>query len=289
MILGYYNLPLSQCCNFTEDIVLVGVPYDSGSRFLGAAQAPNRLRKLSRKVFVGKTRYLMRQTGGALAGFYNHATSKQLLAGRTVADYGNMTLATIKKNLMSRRCSCIPIFIGGDHSITYHILRGLNNQRPVSLFYFDAHEDVADRVRCCRNNNVVSWVRTLPNVKDIFHIGLRGYSCRPVCQGVFSNIITASDFRWSPPAPKRGEECYVSIDLDVLDPYVFPCVSTPVIGGVNFQELTRMLYKIFARYRVTGIDIVEYVPRKDVNDLSGLLVLDLVLQILEMIDSSMPK
>ena len=50
-----------------------------------------------------------------------------------------------------------------------------------------------------------------------------------------------------------------------------------------------MLYKIFARYRVTGIDIVEYVPRKDVNDLSGLLVLDLVLQILEMIDSSMPK
>ena len=282
---GYFNLPMRDRHEFGEDVVFIGVPYDGGSRFTGSAAAPEHLRDLSRKVFIGTHRFLMNETNGSLDGFYNHATGQRVLSRKTVVDYGNIALASLRRAIQSRQDSCIPILIGGDHTITYYVLKNFQNSNPISVFYIDAHEDTGKRATKCKNSNVAAWIRSLRNVSDIHQVGLRGYSAKPVSRAVFDTICPSPATGFALSKSTSDRSCYVSIDLDVLEPAFFPSVSVPVVGGIEFRDLIGILYTIFSSYKVLGVDIVEYVPQKDRNGLCGLVVLDLILKILEMYDN----
>jgi len=284
---GYYNLPYS---NYklkgviSEDVVLVGLGYDEGSRFKGSQRAPTYLRSLSQKIYIGKNRFLMNVKDGLLTGFFNHQNNNLILRGKTIADYGNVDFRDLDSFFSLLKPSSTLIMIGGDHTITYHILSNLKNRNPFSVFYFDAHEDYGEKSSCCKNNNVISWIRSLKNIEGVFQIGLRGYSCNPRSKGAFDHIYPPdAEICFEPQEIKQ--DCYISIDLDVLDPRICLAVSTPVMNGIEYADLKSILLQIFTNYRVIGIDIVEFFPKKDRDFISGMLVLDLILYLLELINS----
>lgn len=284
MNLGFYNTPKSKWYkDHDENIILVGVSYDKGSRFTGAKNAPDYLRNMSKKVFIGKNRFLMKQTDNKLDGFYNHQTNNFVLAGKTVADYGNFKINKIKELMGQIGSTSIPIIIGGDHTITYYVLSGLQHRKIDRVFYFDAHEDTGEKSSRCKNNNVVTWIKTLKNVSNVFQLGLRGYSCNKVNKDLFEEIFSLNEDILL--TQIYGSSCcYISIDVDVLDPFICPAVSTPVMNGFSYQKLKSILAQIISKYNVIGIDIVEFVPKKDRDCMAGLLILDLILYIFEMID-----
>jgi agmatinase len=70
--------------------------------------------------------------------------------------------------------------------------------------------------------------------------------------------------------------CYLTCDLDILDPSVFPGTGTPEPGGLMFHELISILISIITRLHIVGIDIVELAPQLDPTGVSAIVAAKIV-------------
>lgn len=168
-----------------------------------------------------------------------------------------------------------PLALGGEHWITYPVLRGLAQQEsPLSVVHFDAHSDTHSltvprgRPPVLRNNNVMTFVASLPGVEKIIQIGLREYdpavtleNLRPPAK---CEVLSADDIPAHPgddwavfSALPAGSRVYVTIDADVLDPAFAPEVGWPVPGGISLIQLTRLLRSLRSSCEIVGFDLVE--------------------------------
>ncbi|MBI4128334.1 MAG: arginase family protein [Parcubacteria group bacterium] len=180
-----------------------------------------------------------------------------------------------------------PVFIGGDHSISAPLIRACKEtHKHLTLIHFDAHTDLGewDSSATHHHGNVMSRVlHENPELK-IHQIGIRGFAgapslnsrCHVVCQreidvdlnGVLSKSIP------------RDRTCYISLDVDVLDPSFAPGTGTPVPMGMTPSTLFRLLEAIARQNRIVGIDIVELCPGLDRNDMTTSLIFHLLMCLL---------
>ena len=65
-----------------------------------------------------------------------------------------------------------------------------------------------------------------------------------------------------------GANVYLSLDVDVLDPAVFPATNSPVVGGLQYHELLTLLSLILRDIKLIGADLVEFNPTKDKQEVS---------------------
>ncbi|HOM29835.1 MAG TPA: arginase family protein, partial [Deltaproteobacteria bacterium] len=70
--------------------------------------------------------------------------------------------------------------------------------------------------------------------------------------------------------------CYLTCDIDILDPSVLPGTGTPDPGGLSFRELSNLLVSMITRLRVVGMDIVELSPGLDPSGVSAVVAAKLV-------------
>jgi agmatinase len=180
-----------------------------------------------------------------------------------------------------RRLVCL----GGDHSITFEVLRGIGAVHPISFVYFDAHPDFA----CPRDyyhGGIIcdsSGAKHL-NLRRGLEIGIRVDSPAGLLNQRKGHLktITLDDFlcmgvRKTSSAIKKlvTKPFYISIDMDVLDPAVAPGVSTPVPAGMSGADLLYLVKSLAADS--IGLDIVELNPRFDTNCRTSELAVKLIL------------
>ena len=259
------------------DIAVMGVPTDDGSPFMpGSRFGPRALREHS-----------LRFTGGS-AGYYDPETRREYLVhemehdrivdtgdvdvlptnvGRTFDNTTAMTRAILDRGALI-------VVIGGDHAITYPVVRAFSE--PLHVVHFDAHIDYAPFVHDLRftNGHAFRHISPLPHVKSLIQVGIR--SLRNTREAIDDSIgdgnrvITMSEFRTGGPnaiaeAVPKGARCYVSIDIDVLDmPLVPGCVSAEP-GGMTYAELRDTLAALAVHTDVVGFDLVEVNPQLDVG------------------------
>lgn len=180
----------------------------------------------------------------------------------------------------------LPVMLGGDHRATFHILRAaFAKSKLAGLVVLDAHTDCQGLNDPLSNYNVLGLVRReFPSLRMIL-IGARDTDLSIVRkQGIFNRIIDASEFA---SLGVKGtldqlhglmgdQRYYLSIDLDVLDPLSFPCVATPISGGLQPLHLFALI-KGLQPY-IVGADIVEFLA-KQASPLHYLLVVDLLAQL----------
>jgi agmatinase len=168
----------------------------------------------------------------------------------------------------------VPVFLGGEHSITPPIIRGLARtlapEERLGVIFFDAHGDLRDSYEGTPDSHACAArrVRELA-IGPVQQIGLRSYSreevlwarergitlyppCTPDTIGVDPRSLLAGATRW-----------YVSIDLDALDPSECPAVGTPEPGGLRYRELLSWIDAVCRDVQVCGFDIVELAPRPE--------------------------
>lgn len=161
------------------------------------------------------------------------------------------------------------VMIGGEHLVTYPVVKALARVYPdLHLIHLDAHADLRDSflgsrlshatvIRRCHDilgdgrihqfgirsgdENEFSW-------SDSGHTRMRRYDLT----GIKEAIAKIN------PAP-----VYITIDLDVLDPSVFPGTGTPEAGGVTYKELLTAIMDFQSIDRLVGADIVELSPMLD--------------------------
>ncbi len=171
-----------------------------------------------------------------------------------------------------------PLLLGGDHSVTYPVLRAIAGRYPgLSILHFDAHPDLYDSYEGNRFSHACPFARIMEEglAKRLVQVGIRTLNAHQAAQAQRFGVrmITMSDFDPDtvsiPPGP-----VYVTIDLDGLDPAFAPGVAHREPGGLSVRDLIRVLHRV--KGRVVGGDIVELHPPSDVNGVTAVVAAKLL-------------
>jgi agmatinase len=164
-----------------------------------------------------------------------------------------------------------PLSLGGDHSVTYPILKALKEiHGPMNILHVDAHTDLYDEFEGDPYSHACPFARAIEAgcVGTLVQVGLRSIGPAQRAFGAKHGVVMlGADEADAIPYEKLTGPLYVSIDLDGLDPAFAPGVSHPEPGGLSTREVITMIKKLPAP--PIGADIVELNPEKDVNLLTA--------------------
>ncbi len=252
------------------DVVLAGEPFDAaviGRR--GAAKGPSGIRT-------------------ALADVKTHSfDAGAAAAGLAVRDLGDVDVSSIDAAAIQRQVAAVagdvhdldalPVFLGGDNSLTYANVSPLLDGGSVGVLNFDAHLDVRE-------------VRETPTsgtpYRQLLEDGLDAYACVGARHHETSTayadyldeqggaVVTAETvgqdpgtaLDWAMTTLADVDHLYVSVDCDVLDASAAPGVSAPTPGGLTTRELFELVRSAAGDDRVAGLEIVECAPPLDEGD-----------------------
>ncbi|WP_346911790.1 agmatinase [uncultured Roseibium sp.] len=234
------------------DACFIGVPLDIGtSNRSGTRQGPRHIRMES-----------------CMLRPYNMGTGAAPFDSLQVADVGDVALNTfdLKKSVKIIEQAfddilvhdCKPLALGGDHTMTYPILRAMAKKHgPVALIHVDAHADINDDMFGEKIAHGTPFRRALEDgclqADKVFQIGLRGTGYSPEDfnwsrkQGF--TVIPAEDCWYKSLVPlmteireKIGDHpVYLSYDIDSLDPAFAPGTGTVEIGGLTIWQALEII------------------------------------------------
>ncbi|KAF5084884.1 agmatinase [Acetobacterium wieringae] len=163
-----------------------------------------------------------------------------------------------------------PVMIGGEHLVTLGAVRAVARKYPeLKVIHFDAHADLRDDYLGAPLSHATVLHRVWDIIGDgrIYQFGIRSGE-RSEFQWAKEHVSTQKfNFEGLAEVVEKlqGQPVYFTLDLDVLDPSVFPGTGTPESGGVSFMELLEAIRKV-SQLNLVGCDINELSP---VYDQSG--------------------
>ncbi|MDE0530567.1 MAG: agmatinase [Albidovulum sp.] len=237
---------------------------------------------------------------------FNLGTGAQPFQRMQVADIGDVAINTFNLKatcyIISKvldavlACDTVPLILGGDHTLTYPVLRSIARKHgPVALVHVDAHADISDAMFGEKIAHGTPFRRAYEECLIIpdktFQIGLRGSG------------YSREDFNWSrtkgfeviqaedcwhkslDPLMKRvrkkigSSPTYVSYDIDSLDPAFAPGTGTVEIGGLTTIQALEIV-RGCRGLNVVGGDLVEVSPPYDPSGNTALVGANLLYEML---------
>lgn len=255
------------------DIAMVGVPYDGAvTNRAGARHGPREVRNAST---------MMRAI---------HPTTRlNPFELRRVGDGGDVPFTRVYEPEAAHKdiegfiagfkaAGVITLAVGGDHSVTLPILRGLSPGQPVGLIHIDAHTDTWDEFMGTRYSHGAPFRRAveegLIDPERTVQIGIRGaqnstegwdYSESTGMRVIFMDEVTRLGMDAVAEEARRivgSGPTYLSFDIDSLDPAFAPGTGTPEVGGLTTVESLTLL-RALRGVQLMGADVVEVAPPFD--------------------------
>lgn len=171
-----------------------------------------------------------------------------------------------------------PISLGGDHSVTYPIVRALAREHgPLQILHFDAHPDLYDSFAGNRRSHASPFARIMEEqlASRLVQVGIRtlnGHQ-REQARRFGVEMIEMRSFDASR-VPVLDGPLYISIDLDGLDPAYAPGVSHHEPGGLSVRDVLQVLNA--QRAPLAGADVVELNPDRDIHGMTAMVAAKLV-------------
>jgi agmatinase len=280
------------------DVVILGAPFDGGtSHRPGTRFGPQAIRITDYLPHDGSRPSLALRTDGLRDLRVVDAGDVEMYSGDIETALPRLEAAVERVT----RADCIPVVLGGDHSITFPDAKGVANalgHGRVSLVHFDAHADTGDiefgslwghgqPMRRLIESGALRGDRFL-------QIGLRGYWPGPstldwmASQGMRSFEMSEIGVRGLGSCLDEAfatatDDCdgvFLSVDIDVCDPAAAPGTGTPEPGGLTARELLDAVRRVCLELPVVGIDVVEVSPPYDCADITAALANRVVLEAL---------
>lgn len=166
-----------------------------------------------------------------------------------------------------------PFMLGGEHLVTLGAFRAVAEKYPqVEIIHFDAHADLREEYLGAELSHACVLRRCWEIIGDgrIHQFGIRSGDREEFRWGKEHVFTRRFDFEGLEDTLKRlsGKPVYFTLDLDVLDPSVFPGTGTPEPGGVSFEELRRAAVMVCTQANVAGCDVNELSPPYDPSGIS---------------------
>jgi len=246
--------------------VLFGAPFDGTTSFKpGARFAPS----------------AMREDSWGLESYSPYLDKD--LEDLKLFDYGNLELPFgDKKNALRMiqehvqeiiDANKIPIMIGGEHLVSLAPVKALSKKyNDLNIIHFDAHTDLREDYL----GEALSHATVIRRIYDQVGDGKINQFC------IRSGL--KEEFEWAKKHTHlekftyntlescvkrlKDKPVYITIDLDVLDPAVFPGTGTPEPGGINFHHMMEIIAILNNLENVVGMDVVELSPKYDASGVS---------------------
>lgn len=253
------------------DIAVFGIPYDGGVSFRsGTREAPQELRKIT---------YTISPT---TEDFRDISPLKVKDLGDCVGKDRD-EMFTEAEELAFRAVQAGKFFtmIGGDHSVTIPIHRGINRavEEDFGIIHIDAHFDLCDDM----HGDKLSHGSTERRATELSHVGDSDHLYFLGIRSIESdeldfyhnnqiNVLSAAtiDHQGVPAVVeqvvahmKRFSKVYITLDIDCLDPAYAAGTGTPQFGGLTARQLLDLLKGLFDGLNIIGMDLVEVAPKLD--------------------------
>lgn len=178
-----------------------------------------------------------------------------------------------------------PFMIGGEHLVTLGAVMAVSDKYPdLYIVHFDAHADLRDDYLGQKLSHACVLRRCHEIVGDghIFQFGIRSGERD---EFVFASEHTEMhrfnfDGLTETVSRLEGKNVYFTLDLDVLDPSVFPGTGTPEAGGVTFDELRRAVTLVCSKLNIVGCDVNELSPVYDPSGVSTAVACKIIREML---------
>ena len=259
-----------------KPIKIAGIPYDKKSSYMrGPSCAPQQIRQC----------------------LYSHSTNLFAENGRSIDNNLIEDIGDIKLNnyfdIESQVKDINPdkstiLSLGGDHSITYSILRAYAEYySKIEILHIDAHADLYDELDGDKYSHACPFARIMEEglASRLVQVGIRTLTDhqREQSKRFGTEIVEMKDFN-AANIPRFKNPVYLSIDLDGIDPAFAPGVSHHEPGGLTSREVINIIHEI--KVPIIGADIVELNPLRDSNGITAALAAKLTKEIIAcMIDS----
>lgn len=264
------------------DVAITGVPYDlATSNRSGARLGPRAVRAISSTLSWGTV------MGWGFDPFNSLAA----------VDYGDCSFDSGRpdqipdeiyqhaKTILDQDTAML--MLGGDHFSTYPVIKAhAEKHGPISLIHFDAHSDTWEDEDGRIDHGTMFYHAAKQGIVDPEHsaqVGMRlfnpdshGYNVYPA-EWVHENGIEKTIAAIRQVVGDRP--CYVSFDIDCLDPSYAPGTGTPVVGGLSSHQALKIIRGL-AGINIVGMDVVEVAPAYDVSEITALAAATIGLDLL---------
>ena len=282
-ITTFSRLPHKTTINDQEfDLAVLGIPFDGmvtnrpGARFGPNAirQSSIRCRNYSQQMEVGVyDRLRAIDAGDVTVNPFDYAETFREIESRVT-------------ELQQRGAAVVSL--GGDHSVLLPILRATNKKYPnLTLLQFDAHTDTSDEGWGQKFHHGTPVRRAieegLVRGNHVFQIGIRGSigsaaandfahqaGIQILDMPAFHDQKLRAAFLENLRQVAGSDPCYLTFDVDGVDPAFAPGTGTPVAGGLTSFEALNMM-RSFRGLNFIGGDVVEVAPAYDSSDITALL------------------
>ncbi len=257
---------------------ILGIPYDLNSSFLrGPGYAPNRIRAMD--------------TEGSANRFSENGS--EIIPGETYSDLGDLDFPSIEAEKVYHHIKTEVnaqiqngdklLSIGGDHSVSFPIIEAhAEKYSGLNILHFDAHGDLYENFDGNPYSHASPFARLMETGKiaSLTQVGLRTLNTHQIEQAKKYGVtqIEMRDLSDSF-LNELSDPLYISLDIDVLDPAFAPGVSHHEPGGLSTRQLIDFLLKL--PHKPIGADLVEYNPKRDLNDMTAMVGYKLMKELIE--------
>ena len=294
-IATFMRAPLAESLD-NVDIGLIGVPTDLGvTNRPGARHGPREIRNsssLMRTFNLGMNVNPYELCRVADLGDVKFSHRYDL--NKQVEQIESFFQTIVEKNIL-------PISAGGDHSITYPILKAIAKEGPVGMVHIDAHTDTWGEIWGSKFHHGAPFRLAVEagvlDPKRTIQIGIRGgqnfmdgiefsqsHGMRVVFMDEFSALGVEKVIQEARKTVGVGKT-YISFDVDGLDPVYAPGTGTPEVGGITTLEAQQLLRGLRGLNLIGG-DVVEVAPPFDNTGNTALVGATMMFEILSLIADS---
>ncbi|MEL6330273.1 MAG: agmatinase [Planctomycetota bacterium] len=290
-LVTFGRYPRLEDTNGPVDWAVLGVPYDTGVSYRpGTRFGPRAIRDASQ--------YLKR---------YHLEHRIDVLERLSLADAGDAPVKPYHpKVCLDLVCDWIsrlpegakPMTLGGDHSVSYAAvkaawIRAASPEGGIATLHFDSHLDTVDSVWDEKYGHASPFIRLIEegviDPSRMLTVGIKG----PMTNGADLDyaeqhgvtILTHDEWTRVGNTPVRdfvkrldGAPCYITFDIDCIDPVYAPGTGTPAVGGFTSYEALSLL-RAAQGLNLVGADVVEVLPDRDLNQNTALLAAHVAFEI----------
>ncbi len=272
------------------DVGVLGIPYDiTSSHTPGSRFGPDEIRKS----MDSERSHSFPLTIGVSPLIKETPLSKLI----SIEDIGDLEISTRPPESafydISDACSKLAnhesklLFLGGDHFITYPIMKGLTRAAPGiwGVIYLDAHADMYESY----DGQQYSHATTLFRIIDSQLVKSENvvlFDLRAALPSHRERLDYPEDMSIDTIIQRIGSMCdivdhvHISVDIDVLDPSIAPSVAHPESAGLDLAQVVSIMRPAFKTKKVRSADIVEFNPLLEGTRITSITVRDIVKEVL---------
>lgn len=196
-------------------------------------------------------------------GIFTHEVVDCNIAPEQIIE--NIASATQKASDLGK----IPVVLGGEHTVTYGVIKGLiaSGITDIGVVQIDAHADLREAYE----GNPLSHASVMKRIVDLgvplYQLGIRAFCEEEVeirkthnvhyidADDLVPNNINAIELPTDFP-----KYVFFTLDIDGMDPSVFPSTGTPVPGGLGWYQTLKIFESVAKQRKIVGFDIMEFAP-----------------------------